>query len=74
MFGKEIKKTISIEGMSCKHCASKVEKALKEMQETKKVKVDLENKKAEVILKTEVENEKFKNVIEELGYTVTNIH
>ena len=43
MFGKEIKKIISIEGMSCKHCASKVEKALKEMKKKKKVKVDLEN-------------------------------
>ena len=56
MFGnKKIKKNIKIEGMSCMHCAKKVENGLKEIKEVKSVNVNLEEKNAEVILKQEVE-------------------
>lgn len=74
MFGnKKIKKNIKIEGMSCMHCAKKVENGLKEIKEVKSVNVKLEEKNAEVILKQEVENDILKKKIEDLGYEVKEI-
>lgn len=74
MFSKErITKEIYIDGMSCMHCAAKVENALKSMQEVSDAKVDLENKKAVVKFKKEPDNSSVKAVIEDLGYTVTSI-
>lgn len=74
MFGnKKIKKNIKIEGMSCMHCAKKVENGLKEIKEVKSVNVNLEEKNAEVILKQEVENDILKKKIEDLGYEVKEI-
>lgn len=67
-----MKKTIIIEGMSCGHCVKAVEDALKELDNISKVKVDLDNKKAEV----EGENlndELLKETIDEAGYDVIEI-
>lgn len=74
MFGKEkITKEIYIDGMSCIHCAAKVENALKSLKQVSDATVDLENKKAVVKLKKELENSVLKSTVEELGYTVTKI-
>lgn len=74
MFGKEkIVKLIGIEGMSCMHCAKKVEDKLRSIKEVRSAKVNLEEKNAEVILKAEIDDDRLKECIEELGYTVTNI-
>lgn len=69
MFNK-ITKTIKIEGMSCIHCAKKVENGLKEIKQVKSVKVILEEKIAEITLKEEIDEKILKNKIEEIGYTV----
>ena len=59
LFGKEkITKEVYIDGMSCMHCAAKV---------------DLENKKAVVKLKKDVDNAILKSAVEDLGYSVTDI-
>lgn len=71
--GNKITKIIEIEGMSCGHCSKKVETALKDLKEVKSVNVSLEEKRAEVILKQEVDNDVLKNTVEELGYEVVNI-
>ena len=75
MFGnsKDITKEIKIEGMSCSHCAGKVENSLKAIKGVKEANVDLESKKATVRMRTDVENEMLKNAVEELGYSVTDI-
>ena len=74
MFGKsKILKTIKIEGMSCAHCSKKIETALKEIKDIKSVKVYLEEKKAEVVLKQEIDNSILTNTIEELGFKVMEI-
>lgn len=73
MFGHDkISKTIQIEGMSCSHCAKKVELALKELEGVKSVKVSLEDKKAEMILVKEIDDEKIKEVIEDIGYKISH--
>ena len=73
MFGNKITKTIFIEGMSCGHCSKRVEEALKSVNGVKSVKVSLEEKKADVILKNDVDNEILKNAVEEVGFEVVNV-
>ena len=73
MFGtKKITKTIKVEGMSCIHCAKKVETALKEIKQVKSVKVLLEEKKVEIILREDIDTKILENAIEDLGYKVIN--
>ena len=71
LFGKEkITKEVYINGMSC---AAKVEKALACVSGVANAKVDLENKKAVVKLKKDVDNAILKSAVEDLGYSVTDI-
>ena len=73
MFGNKITKTIFIEGMSCGHCAKRIEDALKSVNGVKSVSISLENKKADVVVKNDIDNEILKTVIEDLGFEVMNI-
>lgn len=74
LFGKEkITKEVFIDGMSCMHCAAKVEKALAALNGVSDVKVDLNGKRAIVKLKKEIDNAALKATVEDLGYTVTDI-
>lgn len=74
MFGNnKTTKTIKIDGMSCEHCSKKVEMALKGIKEVKSAKVDLTEKKAEVILKENIDENILKSVVEDLGYEVKEI-
>ena len=66
MFGNKIIKTIIIEGMSCGHCSKRVEDALKSVKGVKSIEVDLEKKKAVVVLKGEIENEVLKSAVEDI--------
>ena len=68
-----MKKTWKIDGMSCEHCAKKVELALKSIAEVKKVKVHLKKKETIIILDATVENQVLTSTIENLGYQVIEI-
>ena len=60
---------IVIEGMSCQHCVGSVEKAIKELDGVKSVKVDLQNKKAVVEFnESEVDLNMMKKAVRECGY------
>lgn len=48
MFDKSVNTIIKVEGMSCMHCAKRVEDAIKALKGVKKVKVDLAAKSASV--------------------------
>ena len=68
LFGKEkITKEVYIDGMSCMHCAAKVEKALASVSGVADAKVDLVNKKAVVKLKKDIDNATLKATVEDLG-------
>ena len=67
-----MKKTISIEGMSCVHCVSHVEKALNAIDGVH-ANVSLENKNAVVDLTKDVSDDTLKNAVKEAGYEVTGI-
>ena len=73
MFGNKITKTIFIEGMSCGHCSKRVEETLKSIKGVKSVSISLQEKKAEIILKTDVNNEILKTTIQDIGFQVINI-
>ena len=66
-------KTITIEGMQCNHCKMTVEKALKSIDGVINADVNLENKKAIIEEEKEIDNDKIKKVIEEVGFTVKEI-
>lgn len=62
---------IGIEGMSCMHCAGKVEKALHALSEGAKVKVNLKKKTALFQTKQEVASDAVREAITQAGYSVT---
>jgi copper chaperone len=66
-------KNISIEGMTCGHCASHVEAELKEVNGVKSVKVDIAAKNALVELEQEVDDALLKEAVENAGYIVSHI-
>jgi Cu+-exporting ATPase len=73
--GKEdlnMKKTITIEGMSCSHCVARVEKALGGIDGVT-ARVSLEKKSAEISLTKPVADETLKRAVEDAGYTVLKI-
>lgn len=73
MFDKKIKKVITIEGMMCEHCKAKVEKALLELKDVSKVKVNLKDKTATIYSKSSINENDITNAITKLDYKVTNI-
>jgi len=67
-----MKKKISIEGMSCEHCANHVKEALKEIG-AENIEVILDKKMATALLKDDVDDKKIKLAIEDAGYDVIKI-
>lgn len=65
-------KLLKIKGMSCSHCASRVEKALNTIDGVS-AKVDLNSNTAKVSLLKEVGDEALKKAVEDVGYEVTGI-
>ncbi len=64
-----MKKTFTVEGMSCQHCVKAVKNALSHLEGVRSVEVDLATKKVEV----EGENLQdaiLKEAIEDAGYEV----
>ena len=70
MFGKKYKKFISIEGMSCERCASKISSSLSSIKGVLKVQVQVNEKGATLVSKDIISDEEITKRIEELGYTV----
>ena len=73
MFFKKKKKIINIEGMTCEHCAKKIENVLESLADVIKVKVDIKKKEAIITFENTLDELLLQNKIEELGYTVTGI-
>ncbi len=66
-----MKKTLSIEGMMCAHCAAHVEKALNALPGVTAT-VDLTGSSA--VVTGDVSDEALKKAVADAGYTVTDIH
>ena len=67
-----MKKTILVEGMSCKHCVAHVKEALEEIG-GKNVEVSLEKNTAEGEFHEQITDEAIKNIVEDYGYDVKKI-
>lgn len=65
-------KTIVIKGMSCGHCATRVEKALNKINGVE-AKVDLESRTAKLNLTETVTDEQIKEAVDDAGYEMTEI-
>ena len=68
-----LKKVVYIEGMSGANCQKRVEEGLKKQREIKEVKVNLREKKAELILNSNISDNLLTRIIEDLGYDVKRI-
>lgn len=73
MFNKKIKKVVTIEGMMCEHCKSKVEKALLGLEDVDKVKISLKDKTATIYSRVGISDSVIKDTISNLGYKIINI-
>lgn len=62
--------TVHIEGMMCEKCAARVKGALQKFGE---ITISVEEKSATILCDEMPDTEEIKNVIEELGYEVTEI-
>lgn len=69
----KMKKTMMIEGMMCQNCVKHVFNALSKVEGVDSVEVDLDGKKAEVVLKDEVSDDVLKEAVTEAGYEVLDI-
>ena len=72
MFNKKIKQVIGVDGMSCSHCAKKVENSLKEVDGVIKVSVNLDKKEVIITSKFEIDASLLRKKIEDLGYKYLN--
>ena len=68
-----MKKIVGIEGMSCSHCAKKVEDAFYGLPETEDIKINLEDKNAEIEFSSNVDDKIISDLIKSAGYKVTSI-
>jgi copper chaperone CopZ len=71
--GKEMKKTLKIEGVMCQHCVAHVTKALQGMEGVLSVEVNLKKKTAVVEMAEQIADETFISVIKDAGYEVKKI-
>jgi copper chaperone len=67
-----MKKTLSIEGMSCDHCVNRVKNALSEVAGVSSVEVDLAKKSA-VVEGSGLDDESLKEAVAEAGYEAVAI-
>lgn len=68
-----MKKIVGIEGMSCSHCAKKVEDAFYGLPETEDVKINFDDKNAEIEFSSNVDDKIISDLIKSAGYTVISI-
>ncbi|MDH4184520.1 MAG: cation transporter [Nitrospinota bacterium] len=69
-----MKKTVSIEGMTCGNCVRHVTEALKDVEGVTAVTVDLKGKRADVEAGAAVSDEALKAAVAEAGYTATAVN
>ena len=71
--GKNMKKTIKIEGMMCPHCEARVKKVLEELSEVAEAQVSHKTGEAVLTLRAQISDETLTDVITRNGYKVLEI-
>ena len=72
MLGKKL--IVNIDGMHCSHCAKRVEEGLKNIDNIKSVKVNLDKKNATITYKGEINIDDVKKEIENLDFEFKGIN
>jgi len=67
-----LEKILQIKGMSCPHCAARIEKVLNSIEGIEAT-VDLESNSAQLNLSHEVSDETIKNAVDTIGYEVVGV-
>ncbi len=74
VFNSTKKAEINISGMSCGHCASRVENSLKNLIGVENAEVNIETGKATVEYDPEkLDPSELENAVDEAGYSVVNL-
>ena len=68
-----MKKKLIIEGMTCSNCVENITEALEELPGVESVKVDIDDMSAEVELTEDIEEEEFRDVIDDMGYELIEV-
>ena len=69
LFGSKNKMTLKVEGMTCNHCVMRVTKALEGINGVRSAKVNLDEKKAEVVFKGDkLDPEVLIRAVQEVGF------
>jgi Copper chaperone len=68
-----MKKILTIEGMSCMNCVRQVHNALMELPGVISVNIDAKTDTAFLDIKGNVDDDKIKNLIDNIGYEVIDI-
>ena len=68
-----MKKIIEIDGMHCNNCTIRVKNSLENIDNIKKVEVNLENGEASIEYENNVNFDLIKDTIDDLGFEVKNI-
>lgn len=71
--GKNNMTTVKINGMQCQHCVKSVQKALAPFSVNGEIKVSLEEKSAELSLKSGTEDSAVRNAVTDAGFEVVEI-
>lgn len=66
-------KSLTIEGMTCGHCAMSVTKELSKLPGAENVAVDVAAKSASLTVNDEVTDEALREAVEEAGYQLTAV-
>ena len=70
---KNMKKTMTIEGMMCPHCSGRVKRCLEAIEAVAEAEVSHESGKAILTLSAEIDNDTLKKIVEDQGYSVLGI-
>ena len=68
-----MKKIITVEGMSCEHCKSRVETALQQVEGVTGAKVNLKEKTATISMKDEIADNVLTDAVSAIGFKPVEI-
>ena len=72
LFNKN-KMILTVEGMHCENCKKKVTEILSNINDIKKVKVDLNNKQVTIYPSKEIDSSYLANILKESGYELKKV-
>lgn len=73
MFKKYKEMSFAVDGMTCNGCKKRVEKSLLQMDNVRKIDVNLKNGEVRLYSDVDIDMEMVKNVIASIGYSMKEV-